>query len=47
MGMGIGDWGLDETKLQQEDSLLSLDEMQEIALNVLSEKTDRSGRAHV
>ena len=29
-----------ETKLQQEDSLLSLDEMQEIALNVLSEKTD-------
>ena len=29
-----------ETKLQQEDSSLSLDEMQEIALNVLSEKTD-------
>ena len=29
-----------ETKLQQEDSLLSLDEIQEIALNVLSEKTD-------
>ena len=29
-----------ETKIQNEDALLSLDEMQEIALNVLSEKTD-------
>ncbi len=29
-----------ETKIQNEGALLSLDEMQEIALNVLSEKTD-------
>lgn len=38
-----------ETTLQQEDSLLSLDEMQEIALNVLSEKTDEHAdtRLHV
>lgn len=34
-----------ETKLQQEYSSLSLDEMQEIALNVLSEKTDEHADA--
>ena len=34
-----------ETKLQHEDALLSLDEMQETALNVLSEKTDEHADA--
>lgn len=34
-----------ETKLQHEDALLSLDEMQEMALNVLSEKSDEHADA--